>query len=247
MKVLLVCLLLASPLVAADVTALLKQGDSLEKKMQTDEALQLYLDAEKAEPANAEVLQRISAAYGLLLADAPAKADQLALGEKSLSYATRAVEADPSNPRAQLALAIAYGRLAELVENAKKMSYAKLIKEHAEKAYALDPKNDVTCHVLGAWHHGMASLNPFLRAIAATIFGTLPQASNEDAQRYLTEAVELNPDKISHHVELGRVLVALGKPSDARLHWEKATSLPTREKGDTALQARARELLTTLP
>ena len=248
MKVLLCSLLLAaSPLLAADVPALLKEGDALVASQKVEEALPLYLAAEKEAPENAEILQRISAAYGQLIADTSSKEEKLKLGEASLSYATRAVEADPNNPRAQIALAIAYGRLAELVENAKKMSYAKLIKEHAEKAYTLDPKNDVTCHVLGAWHHGMASLNPFLRAIATTIFGKLPEASNDEAERYLTEAVTLKPDDISHRVELGRILVATGKPSDARLHWEKAASLPPTKKGDQALQEQARELITTLP
>src|SRR5258706_375125 len=85
-----------------------------------------------------------------------------------------------------------------------------------KEALALYPNNDLTYHVLGAWHYELANLNSFLRAIAKLIYGAIPEASNEEAVKNFQKAIELNPKRLANHVELGRSYAALGQKDLAK-------------------------------
>ncbi len=231
---------------AADVTKLLQQGDALDGKNQTKQALQLYMEADKASPNNPEVLWRLAKEYGLSMSDVSDKAVKLDYGAKALDCAKRAVAADPKNARAQLSLSISYGRLAELMDNKTKLSYAGLIKEHAERSVALDPKNDLGYHVLGAWNYEMAKIGTVVRALARAMYGEIPQGSNADAIRYLEKAAALNPNRMGNHVELGRAYLAAGKKEKAKAQFQKALAMPDREKDDAVARQRARDALSEI-
>jgi tetratricopeptide (TPR) repeat protein len=226
--------------------ALLAQGDALDKQLKTSEALAVFLEAEKSAPTDAEVLRRVAKANAELMTDTNVKARQKELGLKAVDYARRAVAADPKNALAQLALAICYGRVAPLLDNQTKINYSKLVKEHAEKSLSLDPSNDYAYHVLGAWHYELAGLNPLLRAIAKMIYGGLPDASYEEAVKYFKKAIELAPQRVAHHVELGRTYAAMGQTQLARTELNQGLSLPNREKDDPDTKDRARAALQKL-
>ncbi len=217
---------------AADVSALIREGDGLDAERKNAEALELYLEAERAEPRNAEILHRISKQYGLSMEDVTDKAEKQERGETALNYALRAAAADPKNAQAQLALAVCYGRLAGLMDNRTKIAYSKKVQEHAERSLALDASSDLTHHVLGAWNLELANLNPILRAIASALYGKIPKASNEAALAYFEQAIALNPRRIGNHVEIGRVYAAMGRDAEARAAIEKGLALPIREKDD---------------
>jgi tetratricopeptide (TPR) repeat protein len=178
--------------------------------------------------------------------DVATKAEKKALGEKALAYSKRSVAADPKNPQAQLALAVSYGRVAPLLDNKTKIAYSKLVREHVERSLALDAKNDLTWHVLGAWHYELANLNPILRTIAKIIYGEIPTASNEAAVKSFKKAIELNPRRVANHVELGRTYVALGQKELARTSLQKGLTLPNRQRDDEQVKRRAREALKKL-
>ena len=147
---------------------------------------------------------------------------------------------------AQLALAICYGRLAPLLDNKTKIAYSKLVKEHTERALSLEPSSDHGYHVLGAWHYELASLNPVLRTIVGLVYGALPPASHEEAARLFKKAIAMRPDRVSHHVELGRTYIAMGSAELARVELNKGLALPNREKDDPETRSRAREALRKL-
>jgi len=246
MKHLLFFLLLASVAHSADVRKLLKQGDAFDERNQTRQALEVFLEAEKAAPDDSAVLWRVSKQYGLSMSDTTDREEKLDLGRKALDYAKRAVAADPQNALAQLALSISYGRLAGLLDNKTKISYAGQVKEHAERCIALDPKVDLGYHVLGAWNFEMSRLGPFVRVLAKTMYGELPEGSMADAVRYLEKAVAVNPSRMGNHVELGRVYAALGEKDKARAQLELAIALPSRDKDDEVARQRARDTLNEL-
>ena len=82
------------------------------------------------------------------------------LGEKALDAARRAVTADPNNSQTHLSLAIVYGRIALDEPPRRKIEMSRLIKQEAETAARLDPKNDYAWHVLGRWNYEVANFNP---------------------------------------------------------------------------------------
>ena len=228
------------------VSDLLKKGDALDAQLESSAALAVFLEAEKLEPNNADLLRRIAKTYDESMTDVSAKAEKRALAEKGLAYAKRAVAADPKNGTAHLALAICYGRLAPYLDNKTKIAYSKLVKEHTDKALELDPSQDYAYHVLGAWNYGLSDLNPILRAIAKLIYGDLPEASFEAAEKHFKQAAVMAPHRVAHHVELGRTYLALGKTDLARLELNKGLSLPSREKDDAETKSRAQEILKKL-
>lgn len=243
-----VVLALISSAFAADssIASAIARGDVADDQLKTPEALAAYLEAEKQGGKSAELLSKISREYSLSMVDTKNRDEQRSLGEKGLEYSQRAVAADPSNAISQLGLAICYGRIAPYLDNKTKIAYSKLVKEHADKALKLDPSLDYGYHVLGVWNYELASLNPVLRTIAKLIYGDLPAASYEDAVKNFKKAIELAPQRLVHHVELGRTYAAMGEKDLARTEINKGLALPSREKDDPGAKERGRETLKKL-
>jgi tetratricopeptide (TPR) repeat protein len=230
-----------------DFAALMKRGDQLDAELKTKDALAVYLEAEKLQPSNAELLHRIAKQYGESQVDVSSKDEKKAVGYKALEYSKRAVAADPKNAMAQLALAVSYGRVAPYLDNKTKIAYSKLVKEYADKAKALDPSgNDLTYHVLGAWNYELANLNPILRTVAQLIYGKLPNASNEAAVENFKKAIEINPKRVGNWVELGRAYAALDNEKEAREAIEKGLKLPNKQRDDPTTKERGRATLKKL-
>jgi Tfp pilus assembly protein PilF len=225
---------------------LIKKGDALDGQLKTAAALAVYLEAEKLEPDNVEILQRLAKSYDESMVDTTSREEQRRLAELGMNYAKRAVAIDPKNAKAQLSMAITYGRLAPYLDSKTKIAYSKLVKEHAEKALAIDPSSDYSHHVLGAWNYELANLNPILKALVKLIYGGLPAASMEQAEAHFLKAVALAPQRVSHHIELGRTYAALKKKDLAREELNKGLALPSREKDDPSTKQRGRDALSNL-
>jgi tetratricopeptide (TPR) repeat protein len=239
-------LLMPAAFAQGAVAELIAQGMREDTRLDTDRALQSFLQAEKLAPNDADVLWRVAREYALSMDDTPSKDEQRARGERALAYSQRAVAADPRNSQAQLAVAISYGRLQPLQDTRTRVAWSRLIKEHADAAVALDAANDYAYHVLGVWNYELANLNPLLRALARAVYGALPAASYEAAAHNLLKAVALAPERVAHRVELGRTYAALGEKERARAQLNLAIALPDREKDDPESKRRARQALQNL-
>ena len=246
MKTLLAILALAFTTVAqaADsAQALIARGDAFDRQLKTRDALKVYLEAERTEPKDADLLRKIAKQYAELMPEVAAKDERRKLGEMALAYAQRAATLNPRDAKAQLSAAICYGRLAPLLDNRTKIEYSRLVKQYVERAIKLDPSDDYAWHVLGAWNYELANLNSLLRGVAGLIYGTLPSASNEKAAECFQKAIELAPQRVSHHVEIGRTYAAMGREDLARAALQRGLSLPSREKDDEETKARGRSAL----
>ena len=241
-----VLLSLVSPCTGTEFATLLREGDRLDAQRRTAEALAVYRQAEKLDPRHAEVLHRISKQLGESIQDTADAAQRQALAGEALGYARRAVAADPRNSNAHLSLAICLGLMTPYQGNKEKLAASKLIESHARRALELDPGNELAHYVLGAWNHGLASLNPVLAGVARVVYGRLPPASHEEAARHFRRAVELNPDRAASWLGLGNALARLDRPAEARTAYRRAVALPIRYKDDEATKARAREALAAL-
>jgi len=231
---------------SAEVSSLLQDADALDREGKNQQALACCLEAEKLAPEDPEVLRRVAKQYAETVLDARDETAKRSIAEKAVGYAKRAVAAGPKNALTHLSLAICYGRAATVADAKTKIAYSKLIKQHADSALALDPKNDLTYFVLGSWCYEMASLNGFLRALARVIYGAVPTATYKEAARYLEKAVALNPKRVSNHAALGRTYAALGDRDRARQSLTTALSLPDGDKADAIVKQQARKDLMKL-
>jgi tetratricopeptide (TPR) repeat protein len=241
-----VLLLLAMSVAHADVTELLKQGDAYDARLDNTHALESYLQAEKLGATDADTLTHIARQYALLMNDTTSDEEQKRLGERALDYSKRAVATSPEHAKSLLSVAICYGRLIRFQDTRTKVEYSRFVKEYADKALKIDPSDSYAWHVLGAWNYELAQMGPFSRAFVKVVYGGMPSASNEEAERLFRKAVTLAPDRVSHHAELGRTLALLGKKDEARAELNKALALPSREKDDTESKKRAAATLSHL-
>jgi tetratricopeptide (TPR) repeat protein len=236
-------LLALSASARGDIAALIAAGDAYDAKLDTAQALEAYLEAERLGAKDADTLYRIARQYALSMNDTPSESTQRDLGETALAYAKRAVAADPKNAKAQLSAAVCYGRLVSYVSSKQKVEYSRLIKEHADIALKLDPSDSYAWHLLGVWNYELAKMGAFMRGVVKVVYGGIPSASNEEAARLLRKAVELAPQRVSHHVELGRAYVELGMKDQARAELERGLALPNQEKDDPESKRRAQDAL----
>jgi tetratricopeptide (TPR) repeat protein len=240
-------LLTGVALQAQSADELIKNGDAYYAKLQAGEALKFYLPAEKLEPNNVRLMVRISREYRHLMSDATKPEEKRRLGGIAVNYAKRAVVLGPNDPDAQLAVAISYGRLQPLEGNWEKIETSRIIKEAADKVIRLDPRNDLGWHLLGRWHKGMADVNAVKRALAQVVYGeVLPESTYEEAARCFEKAIELNPNRLMHYIELGRVYAQMGRTDDARRFITKGLAMQNTEKDDPETKRQGQEVLTKL-
>ena len=126
------------------------------------------------------------------------------------------------------------------------MEAARRIKEAADKAIRLNPHNDLAWDVLGRWNKVLADVNGIKRALGSLIYGELPMGSNADAVVCFQKAIEINPNRLMHYIELGQTYAQMGKTADARRLIDKGLAMPDVEKDDPEIKRRGRETLAKL-
>jgi tetratricopeptide (TPR) repeat protein len=158
-------------------------------------------------------------------------------------YARKAVKKCPESADAHLQLAIGVGRLALLRGGKTKVELSKDVKDHAEKAIELNPELDIPYHVLGRWHREVATLSGLLKMFAKVLYGGLPPASVEKSEELFKKAIDLNPDYINHHLELGMTYEELENWSAAAEEYKKVADLPATEDDDPQHKKEAQKRL----
>jgi tetratricopeptide (TPR) repeat protein len=240
-------LLASTALAAESADELIRNGDLFYAKLQAAEALKFYLPAEKIEPKNVRLLVHISREYRHLMSDASTPAEKRRLGGIAVDYASRAAALGPSDPDAQLAVAISYGLLQPLEGNRERIEASRIVKAAADKTIRLDPSNDLGWHVLGRWHKELADISAFKRTMAQAIYGEiLPQSTYGEAVTCFEKAIELNPNRLIHYIELGSVYAQMGRSEEARRLIGKGLAMQNTEKDDPEAKRQGRDLLAKL-
>jgi tetratricopeptide (TPR) repeat protein len=229
--------------VATPVESLIKMGEVYDLKFEPTAALKFYQDAEKLEPNNVRVLVRMARQYRHLSTDASSTSEKLRLGGIALDYAQKAVAADPSNAEAYCSVAISYGKVLPLQGKKEQAQATPRIKSAAEKAIALDPRNDLAWHVLGKWHRVLADVGGVKRAFASALYGGLPTGTNADAVHCLQKAIQCNPRRPMHYIELGRTYAQMDNNAEAKRLIQKGLSMPNTDKDDPETKEKGREVL----
>jgi tetratricopeptide (TPR) repeat protein len=153
----------------------------------------------------------------------------------------------PPNPETQLAVAISYGKMLAIEGTKQRVANSRLIKIAVDKVIALDPNNDLAWHILGRWYLALADVGTVKRVFAQVAYGGLPPAKCEDAVRCFKEAIELNPNRLMHYIELGRTYAQMGRDADARKFITKGLAMPETEKDDPETKNLGRQILKKLP
>ncbi len=225
---------------------LLKKGDDLEQKGDTQGAIKCFLAAEEIAPSDSEILIRLAKQHSDLIFETTGEAEQKKLAEKCLAYGLQAVQASSTNARAHLTVAIGYAKNLPFLDNQAKVNYSRLLKQETEKAIALDPKLALGYHILGCWHSEVASMGMLMKGLMKLVYGGLPKASNELAVQNFSKAVELDPARIIHRWELAKVYLATGKKDKAIDEIKVCLALKPHDKDDAEAKKSAEKKLKDL-
>ncbi len=209
-------------------------GDRERETMQARAALDDFEHAIALDSNNYEALykaSRESVDLGEFESNPAAKQQDFATG---LRFAQRATVVNPTGPDGHFAVARALGRQALAVGGKKRIQFAKQVRAEALAALSYDPNHAGALHVMGVWNAEVMRLSGIERFIARNLLGggVLGTASWKEAVRYLQEAVAIEPKRIVHHLDLGKVYADLGEKSKARQQFELVLSTPPAEYND---------------
>lgn len=227
------------------VDRLLRRGDRAAALGRHTTAYAAYAAAARAEGGYESLWKASRAAVDVGQEAGDAAEDWYDVAE---AYARRAVEANPGAPEGHFHLSQSLGLVALDAGVRERIRLSEEIRREARAAIEADSSFAGGWHVLGRWHRGVMELSGAGRFFARTFLGgeVLGEASWEDARRFLERAARLEPDRIVHHLELGKVHLERDRPDAARERLRTVLELPPRDYHDCVYRQEARELLDEL-
>ncbi len=232
---------------AQTLEELLAQGDSYLNKFDNEKALAIFQKADKLFPDNWEVTWRISKAYVDIAEKMPSSTGeqedaQLAVYQKALEYAEKAVKLGPDKSNSYLRRAIANGRIALFKGIFSVAGVVNSVRDDCKKAIQLGNGGNfvqaVTHYVLARAHSKASEKWKPARSIIG-----LGWADNEIALKEYKKAIELYPEYIMFYVDYAISLSREDRYKEAREMLNKALSLPIKNQEDPKKLEEAKKLL----
>ncbi len=221
----------------------IKAGDEAYAQFDDQKALGHYQEALKVEPENYEALWKASRALvdiaDIMPGGEKAAAERQKLYVQATDLAEKAVKANPNDTWGHFQVAAALGKKLLMLGKKEQIDGSKKVRAEIDKAIELDPNNDLAYHALGRWHRRMAEIGGASRFFGGIVYGSIPKGSFEESEKYLKKAVDMKPEYVNHHLELGKTYVSLKKYDMATVEFQKAIDLPKTTSKDDVLKAEA--------
>ena len=120
-------------------------------------------------------------------------------------------------------------QLGSLLPQKEKIKSSFRVKEEAEIAAKLAPKDPTTQHFLGRWCFAVASIGWLERKAAALIFAKPPESTYEEALKFFLAADALEDNFKRNAMWVGDTYKALGKKVEAVEWYKTAVDMPFAE------------------
>jgi tetratricopeptide (TPR) repeat protein len=166
----------------------------------------------------------------------------LAFFQEAENYARAAIAAGPDQGDGYKWLAIALGAQSKFLDIETQVRQSREIKESIQKAITLAPDDDIAYLVLSRWHYKISSLGFLARAFANIVYGGLPEASLDEAEKLLLRAIELH-DRIAHRYNLARVYEQKDDRDRAVRQYRQTLLLPVTFPEEAEEQVKAQKKL----
>jgi tetratricopeptide (TPR) repeat protein len=249
-------LVYTTPIMAEDYNTYIQEGDQYYAQFDNLKALEAYKRAYELAPDSFEVLVRLTRAYNDVGEDVKGikfKPDQETNSKEveeyfsqAAQYAEQLHQKFPDKAESYFYLAATYGHLALFKGGKEKVKLARNVEENSKKAIDLDPQFIPAYIVLGVYYREVANLNWALKAFAKTLFGGLPNGTDEDSEKTLLKALELNPQVIHTRFELAKTYLAMGKEGKATEQLKEIIQLPITDHQDKEIKEVAEKELQKL-
>jgi len=163
--------------------------------------------------------------------------------EEAVDLAERAVEKHPGSGHAYYAMAVATGRMTELMGPGDRIEASRKVKENIEKASELIPGFAPVWHLYGVWHSDVANMSRAVKMAAGLFSGGIPDASNEKAEEYIKKAISMDEDNILFHLDLAKHYLKVDQPEQARPILKEITEMEPQMKDDPGYIRESEEFL----
>ncbi|HEY4286054.1 MAG TPA: hypothetical protein VGN00_03055 [Puia sp.] len=241
-------LLLAIPFAAfsQDLSTLLHQAARLESEFREEEALPAYQEVLRLQPHNIEALCKCSDLSCRIGNRQTNREKKIGYFKAGYGYAQTAWLLDSANAEVNIVMAFSLARMALIQSGKERVAAANEIRRYAENAIKYDPRNYKGYHILGRWNYEVSGLNFIERTFARWFFGTLPDASLDDAIGYYEKSKALNPGFMLNYFELARAYHRDGKKEQAIHQLQQMETLKDGMYDDREVRKEGRELLMDL-
>ncbi len=212
------------------------------------ESLKAFEHVVAAEPDNYEALWKTAMAnvvVGLLADEKKVQNQWYRRGEE---YAHRAVETQPDGIDGLYWLVSAKGLRAVQTNALDASRLGTEVYELAHGLLEMDSLHAGAYHALGVLNYEVQKLSPVKRFIATRILGNraFRLTSWDNAERYLGRAIELDPDFVLFHLDLGKMYLERGQRELARQAFQRVIELQLVHPPDPKFQETAARLLATI-
>ena len=232
----------------SDSTSELAQGRAAFEARDPETALHDFEQVLAADSGNYEANWRAALALitlGVRTPDSVKSPERDSLYALADRYARRAVRADSMGADGHFILARAIGQTSLTKSKKERIRRASEIRQEALRAIELNPLHDGAYHLLGRWNAEIMRLSGFTRFFARQFLGAgiFGQASWEGAMTNLERAVEIDPRRIVHRLDLAEDYVDRKRYDDARRQLEAIDTLPIHDFNDPQYKADGAALL----
>ena len=181
---------------------------------------------------------------GEQLGDSGKNPERDSLYQQAERYAGRAVASNPAGADGHFALAASIGRTSLTMGRKARIRRAAIIRSEALRTIALNPRHDGAYHILGRWNAEIMRISGLGRFFAKSFLGAgiFNQASWGKAIYNMEKAVQLDPGRIYHHLELAEIYAERKRVVDAKTQLHLVDSLPDREVMDSVYKRQAATL-----
>jgi tetratricopeptide (TPR) repeat protein len=223
-------------------------ADSIYAQFKPEDALPHYLAAIGTDSSNYEALWK-AARSEVDLAESErdeGRRNRYSIAAEAL--ARKAIRVKPQDPEAHFHLARALGRRALSVGVRDRVKFATEVRGEALEALKYDANHPGALHVMGVWNAEVMRLNGISRFLAKNVLGgrVFGEASWDKAVSYMERAVAVDPDRIVHRLDLGKIYADLGDKAKARTQLELAANGRRVDFNDPAYQREAQAALAKL-
>ena len=225
---------------------LLTSGDAAFFRIAYPEAISLYESALLSTPQDSRLFWRLARVYVCSAEVEEDEAKRRPLLRQAEEYARRSIASDPSLSEGHTWLAAALGYIALDAGMSEQVRISKELLAETERAIALDSSDDAAYSIRGSFFRALGNVGWVKRQLASLFIGDIPHGGFAEAEAALLRAIDLAPDIMRHHYELGILYLDWERTADARRSLERASTLEIRTAIDRPRKEKSLKLLSTL-